>query len=236
MQTYQSTPDFYRDYIEHGWLKDQAAKVHKYISRWRGKNGKWYYRYKQEITDLKGRYRTRNGGRTNIDLDERENERGYSSSRSRGDQIYGSRNAKNGWSFTTPVKGLSDRGNSRSYSEQGVNRGISAGRKRTTAQRFSARKGAQNKKGKNLRQRGYSSSKTYNRNDGVSAFAKGQGYASTLYTSKSRYNSKMDNKRGIGILGISAANYLNNKAKKYIADPKSNYNKLMNEKKKKKKK
>ena len=43
MQTYQSTPDYYRDYIQHGWLKDQAAKVHKYISRWRGKNGKWYY-------------------------------------------------------------------------------------------------------------------------------------------------------------------------------------------------
>ena len=51
MQTYQSTPDFYRDYIEHGWLKDQAAKVHKYIERWRGKNGKWYYSYKSKAQE-----------------------------------------------------------------------------------------------------------------------------------------------------------------------------------------
>lgn len=34
--------------LEHGWLKDQAAKVHKYIRRWRGKNGKWYYEYKEK--------------------------------------------------------------------------------------------------------------------------------------------------------------------------------------------
>lgn len=45
MQTYQSTPDFYREYIEHGWLKDQAAKVHKYIKRWKNKAGKWVYQY-----------------------------------------------------------------------------------------------------------------------------------------------------------------------------------------------
>lgn len=51
MIQYQSTPDFYRDYIEHGWLKDQAAKVHKYISRWRGKNGKWYYSYKSKAQE-----------------------------------------------------------------------------------------------------------------------------------------------------------------------------------------
>lgn len=47
MQQYQSTPDFYRDYIEHGWLKDQAAKAHKYIERHRGKNGKWVYVYRK---------------------------------------------------------------------------------------------------------------------------------------------------------------------------------------------
>lgn len=47
MQIYQSTPDYYRDYIEHGWLKDQAAKVHKYIERHRGKNGKWVYVYRK---------------------------------------------------------------------------------------------------------------------------------------------------------------------------------------------
>ena len=142
MQMYQSTPDYYRDYIEHGWLKDAAAKAHKYIDRWRGKNGKWYYRYKQELTDLKGRYRTRNGGRTYIDLDERENERGYSSSRARGDQIYGSRNAKNGWTSLHEVKGLSDHGNSRSYSKQGVNRGIEAGRKRAAKKGYAVTKGA----------------------------------------------------------------------------------------------
>jgi len=50
MQTYQSTPDYYREYIEHGYLKDTAAKVHKYIERWRGKNGKWYYRYKSKAS------------------------------------------------------------------------------------------------------------------------------------------------------------------------------------------
>ena len=43
---YQSTPDYYRDVIQHGWLKDTANKAHKYIERWKGKNGKWYYRYK----------------------------------------------------------------------------------------------------------------------------------------------------------------------------------------------
>ena len=45
MQTYQSTPDYYRDYIEHGYLKDQAAKVHKYLKRWKNDAGKWVYQY-----------------------------------------------------------------------------------------------------------------------------------------------------------------------------------------------
>ena len=49
MILYTQTPDYYSDYIEHGWLKDQAAKVHKYIERWRGKNGKWYYKYKTTV-------------------------------------------------------------------------------------------------------------------------------------------------------------------------------------------
>jgi len=49
MILYTQTPDYYSDYIEHGWLKDQAAKVHKYIERWRGKNGKWYYRYATQV-------------------------------------------------------------------------------------------------------------------------------------------------------------------------------------------
>ena len=51
MQTYQSTPDFYREYIEHGYLKDQAAKVHKYIKRWKNKAGKWVYQYTNPNTN-----------------------------------------------------------------------------------------------------------------------------------------------------------------------------------------
>ena len=47
MQTYQSTPDFYRDYIEHGYLKDAAAKAHKYLKRWKNAAGKWVYQYKK---------------------------------------------------------------------------------------------------------------------------------------------------------------------------------------------
>ena len=31
--------------LEHGWLKDQAAKVHKYIKRWKTKAGRWAYLY-----------------------------------------------------------------------------------------------------------------------------------------------------------------------------------------------
>lgn len=46
---YTSTPDYYRDVIQHGWLKDQAAKAHKYIKRWKNKAGKWVYQYKEKI-------------------------------------------------------------------------------------------------------------------------------------------------------------------------------------------
>lgn len=67
MIIYTQTPDYYQEYLEHGWLKDQAAKVHKYLERWRGKNGKWYYRYasaaknavnkvKSKALDLKTKY------------------------------------------------------------------------------------------------------------------------------------------------------------------------------------
>lgn len=64
---YQQTPDFYNEYIshsavwegrsryrngedelEHGWVKDAAAKAHKYIRRWRNKAGKWVYQYKNK--------------------------------------------------------------------------------------------------------------------------------------------------------------------------------------------
>lgn len=33
--------------IEHGWVKDAAAKVHKYLKRWKNKAGKWVYQYKK---------------------------------------------------------------------------------------------------------------------------------------------------------------------------------------------
>lgn len=42
---YVQTKPPMEDIIEHGWAKDAAAKVHKYLERWRGKNGKWVYRY-----------------------------------------------------------------------------------------------------------------------------------------------------------------------------------------------
>ena len=37
--------------IQHGWLKNAAAKAHKYIERWKGKNGKWYYKYKSKALE-----------------------------------------------------------------------------------------------------------------------------------------------------------------------------------------
>ena len=52
MIQYQSTPDYYREYIEHGYLKDQAAKVHKYIKRWKNQAGKWVYQYKSKAEGL----------------------------------------------------------------------------------------------------------------------------------------------------------------------------------------
>lgn len=41
--------------IEHGWLKDQASKVHKYISRKKNELGKWIYTYKQEKAEKDAR-------------------------------------------------------------------------------------------------------------------------------------------------------------------------------------
>lgn len=55
MQTYQSTPDYYRDFIEHGWLKDQAAKTHKYIERWKNEAGFWRYRYASKRLESKAK-------------------------------------------------------------------------------------------------------------------------------------------------------------------------------------
>lgn len=42
MQMYQSTPDYYRDVIQHGWLSN---KTHKYIDKFKNAKGEWVYRY-----------------------------------------------------------------------------------------------------------------------------------------------------------------------------------------------
>ena len=51
MIQYQSTPDYYRDYIEHGWFSDTAKKAHKYIDKYMSKAGKWVYIYKKKAKD-----------------------------------------------------------------------------------------------------------------------------------------------------------------------------------------
>ena len=38
--------------IQHGYLKDAAAKVHKYIKRWKNEAGKWVYQYKKPKSNL----------------------------------------------------------------------------------------------------------------------------------------------------------------------------------------
>lgn len=48
MIQYQSTPDYYRDYMEHGWFKDTAKKTHKYIDKYMSKAGNWVYVYKNK--------------------------------------------------------------------------------------------------------------------------------------------------------------------------------------------
>lgn len=47
-------------YMEHGWLKDQAAKVHKYIKRWKTKTGRWAYLYAQNKKKKKQAIEDRN--------------------------------------------------------------------------------------------------------------------------------------------------------------------------------
>lgn len=152
MQTYQSTPDFYRDYIEHGWLKDQAAKVHKYIERWRGKNGKWYYRYKSKAQELGAKAkRTLNG----IDP-ETPTKYGLTI----GDNN-GKANSHSG-KVNLVYKNPKDR-------KARFDAGIAAGRRRAAKQILAAKKGAQNKRtrgktGSNLTSRGYSDSKSSSNN------------------------------------------------------------------------
>ena len=56
MKTYQATPDYYRDVIQHGWLKDQVNKAHKYIKKYMGKNGKWIYVYESKLNEAKTKF------------------------------------------------------------------------------------------------------------------------------------------------------------------------------------
>ena len=63
--------------LEHGWLKDNISRIHKYISKHRSKNGKWVYVYSKNKSAMKGDSRYRNVG----DL----KDRGYS--RAEGNRI-----------------------------------------------------------------------------------------------------------------------------------------------------
>lgn len=151
---YQQTPDFYNEYIshsavwegrsryrngedelEHGWAKDAAAKAHKYIDRWRGKNGKWYYRYKSKAQELGARI-----NRKRLGL--------------KPDQIWNSKDPTYG-DFDNPVRYDKGKANSRSgQTGSRLNSGISAGRKRAVKKGYKV-KGYSG----NLSSRGYSGSK-----------------------------------------------------------------------------
>ena len=161
MQAYQSTPDFYRDYIEHGWLKDQAAKVHKYISRWRGKNGKWYYSYKSKAQEKIAQIRQdKSGTRGAITDDYGKNK--YSYWRGQPMSIINKENKK-GYSTSRSGRQVKSVGNGGYVYDRNTSRGIAAGRKRAAKQILAAKKGAQNKRtrgktGSNLTSRGYSGS------------------------------------------------------------------------------
>lgn len=145
MQTYQSTPDYYRDYIEHGWLKDQAAKVHKYIERWRGKNGKWYYRYKSEAQEL--------GAKANRVLSGVNDPEIITDKRS----TWGTSRSK---FKSTPIQqrvGSAKTDHSSGQTGSRANAGLTAGRKRAAKKGYAV-KGYRGKTGSNLSSRGYSRS------------------------------------------------------------------------------
>lgn len=57
MINYQSTPDYYRDYIEHGWFSDTTKKAHKYIDKYMNKAGKWVYVYKTKAKTAMNNYK-----------------------------------------------------------------------------------------------------------------------------------------------------------------------------------
>ena len=207
MIQYQSTPDYYRDYIEHGLVQ----RAHKYIDKYM-KNGKWIYRYKSKAQELGAKVkRTING----IDP-ETPTKYGLTLGDDNG------RRSSSGGRVNTTYQNPKDR-------QARLTAGIKAGRKRTTAQRFSAVKGAKNKKGKNLSQRGYSRANQYGRKDGVSALSDVQGATAMYLNGNGGKVRKRSFDEGYRKMDVSAANYLNEQAKETKANKNSAYNQLMEE-------
>lgn len=59
MQTYQSTPDYYNDFISHA--------NHKYINKYMGKNGRWVYVYERpKLSDLPNPYEKMHEGANSL--------------------------------------------------------------------------------------------------------------------------------------------------------------------------
>ena len=57
---YQSTPDFYNDYIAH-------ERSHKYINKYKNKSGRWVYVYTQpKVSDLPNPYEVMNNGMSSL--------------------------------------------------------------------------------------------------------------------------------------------------------------------------
>ena len=168
---YQQTPDFYNEYIshsavwegrsryrngedelEHGWAKDAAAKAHKYIDRWRGKNGKWYYQYKSKAQELGTKIRRKLGtpynSRFSIDPETITTRNSVSGARITFGDDYGRADSHSGKQRLAHLP--NDKARER------YKAGISAGRKRATKKGYGLSKG---KTGTNLTSRGYSGSR-----------------------------------------------------------------------------
>lgn len=149
MIRYTSTPDYYRDVIQHGWIKDAAAKAHKYVERWRGKNGKWIYRYKSKAQELGTKVIRRFNYRE--PLDPSETTRNYGTSRGTYDNEKANSRSGERQAYTRNPRN----GNFRSTTK--LNAGIEAGRRRAAKKGYAVQ-GYRGKKGSNLSSRGYSNS------------------------------------------------------------------------------
>ena len=174
MIQYQSTPDYYREYIEHGWAQNAANKAHKYIDKYM-KNGKWIYRYKSKAQELGTKINRKLSGANadQISLNYgKEPIHGYSRDNGKATSRTGTRGNFQNWKGkdVVPASGHTDGLRVRS--------GIEAGRQR-------ARKKGVKIKGYtgNLSSRGYSNS---NQPKGYeSTTIKGKTVRSTVYDSPS---------------------------------------------------